>query len=63
METHSSILTWRTSGQRSLVGYSPQGRKDSDTTEQLHSPTHSLTHQDKTTNETGTLDENEEGYT
>ena len=31
---HSSILAWREShGQRSLEGYRPQGRKDSDTTE------------------------------
>ena len=32
MATHSSILTW-IKGQRSLVGYSPRGRKESDTTE------------------------------
>ena len=32
--THSSILAWR----RSLVGYSPRGRKESDTTERLHFP-------------------------
>ena len=25
--THSSILTWKIHGQRSLVGYSPWGRK------------------------------------
>ena len=30
-------------GQRSLVGYSPRGRKESDTTERLHSLTYSLT--------------------
>ena len=36
MATHSSILAWRIPGQRSLVGYSPQGRKESDTTERLH---------------------------
>ena len=30
---HSSILAWRIRGQRSLVGYSPQRRKESDTTE------------------------------
>ena len=44
MATHSSILAWRipwtkepgeSHGQKSLVGYSPWGRKDSDTTEQL----------------------------
>ena len=33
MATHSSILAWRIPGQRSLVGYSPRGRKASDTTE------------------------------
>ena len=33
MATHSSILTWRIPGQRSLVGYSPLGHKESDTTE------------------------------
>ena len=32
MATHSSILAWKIP-QRSLVGYSPQGRKVSDTTE------------------------------
>ena len=42
MATHSSILAWRIPwtaephGQRSLVGYSPRGRKESDTTEQPH---------------------------
>ena len=36
MATHSSILTWEIlHGQRSLVGYSPWGYKESDTTEQL----------------------------
>ena len=33
MATHSSILAH---GGRSLVGYSPWGRKESDMTEQLH---------------------------
>ena len=33
MVTHFSILPWRTPGQRSLMGYSPQGRKESDTSE------------------------------
>ena len=33
MVAHSSILAWRIHGQRSLVGYSPWGDKDSDTTE------------------------------
>ena len=35
MATHSSILAWKIS-QRSLMGCSPWGRKESDTTEQLH---------------------------
>ena len=35
MATHSSILAWRIYGQRSLVGYSPWGRKEPDTTERL----------------------------
>ena len=35
MATHSSILAWRIHGQRSLAGYSPWGRKESDTTERL----------------------------
>ena len=30
MVTHSSILAWRISGQRSLVGYCPWSRKESD---------------------------------
>ena len=33
MATHSSILAWRIHGQRSLAGYSPWGRKESDMTE------------------------------
>ena len=35
MATHSSILAWRTHGQRSLVGYSPWGQKESDIAERL----------------------------
>ena len=31
--THSSILTWRIHGQRSLAGYNAWGHKESDTTE------------------------------
>ena len=34
MATHSNILAWKSHGQRSLAGYSPWGRKESDTTEQ-----------------------------
>ena len=32
--THSSILPREPHGQRSLAGYSPQGRKESDMTEE-----------------------------
>ena len=31
--THSSILAWRIHGQRSVLGYVPLGRKESDTIE------------------------------
>ena len=34
MATHSSILAWKSHGWRNLVGYSPWGRKELDTTEQ-----------------------------
>ena len=40
MATHSSILAWRIHGQGSLAGYSPWGRKESDTTERLSTHTH-----------------------
>ena len=33
--THSSILAWRIPWTESPEGYSPRGRKESDTTEQL----------------------------
>ena len=36
MATHSSILAWKISGQRSLVGCSPWGCKESDATEYTH---------------------------
>ena len=35
MATHSSVLAWRIPWRRSLVGYSPWGRKELDTTERL----------------------------
>ena len=35
MANHSSILVWKSHGQRSLVGCSPWDHKESDTTEQL----------------------------
>ena len=33
MATYSSVLAWKIHGQRSLLGYSPWGRKELDTTE------------------------------
>jgi len=36
MATHSSILAWKIPWMEELVGYSPWGRKESDTTERLH---------------------------
>ena len=36
MAPHSSTLAWKFHGQRSLVGCSPWGREESDTTERLH---------------------------
>ena len=33
MATHSSILAWKIPWRKSLVGYSPWGHKESDTTE------------------------------
>ena len=36
MATHSSTLAWKSHGQRSLVDYSPWGRKESEKTERLH---------------------------
>ena len=35
MATHSSTLAWKSHGQRTLVGCSPQGHEESETTEQL----------------------------
>ena len=35
MANHSSILAGESHGQRSLAGYSPWGRKESDTTERI----------------------------
>ena len=37
MATHSVLLPGKSHGWRSLVVYSPWGRKESDMTEQLHS--------------------------
>ena len=33
MATHTNILAWKIHGQRRLVGYSPWGCRESDTTE------------------------------
>ena len=35
MATHSIILAWRIPWTEDLLGYSPQGRKESDTTEEV----------------------------
>ena len=43
MGTHSSILAWRIHGQKCLVGHSPWGHKELDTTEQL-STAYALSH-------------------
>ena len=40
MATHSITLAWRIPGTDSLTGYSPQGYKESDTTEELSMHTH-----------------------
>ena len=36
MAIHSSTIAWKTPGWKSVVGYSPWGRKELDTTERLH---------------------------
>ena len=46
MAPHSSILAWEIHGQRSLVGCSPWGHKESDMTKRLHR--YARTHQSKT---------------
>ena len=38
METHSSVLTWKTQGQGSLVGCRLWGRIELDTTEETQQP-------------------------
>ena len=40
MATHSSILAWESHGQRSLVGYSPWGIKESDMIEHTRTNPH-----------------------
>ena len=39
MAIHSSTLAWRIPWTEELMGYSPRGLKESDTTERLHFPT------------------------
>ena len=51
MATHSSILAGKFQGQRSLVGYSPWGHRESDMTEQItHACTRTHTHTHTHTN-------------
>ena len=45
MVTHSSVLAGKSHGQRSLVGYSPGGCKESDMTERLSMPGFPFHHQ------------------
>ena len=40
MAAHSSVLNVKPNGQKNLVGYTPWGRKKSDTTKQFSSHTH-----------------------
>ena len=42
MATHSSILPGKSHGQRSLVGYSPQGHKESDMADRLSTHIHTM---------------------
>ena len=44
MTMHSSILSWRSHEQRSLLGYSPWGLKQSDMTERLSTHTRQKHH-------------------
>ena len=44
MATHSSILSGKSHGRRSVVAYSPWGRKESDTIEQFHFVSFSYVH-------------------
>ena len=39
-ETHSSILAWKSQGQRSLEGYSVWSHKELDMSERLSTPMH-----------------------
>ena len=44
MATHSSILTWKSHGQRSLAGWSPWGCKELGAMECVRARTHTHTH-------------------
>ena len=44
MATYSSILAGKFHGQRSLMGYSPWGRKESDVTEHAHACIRKITY-------------------
>ena len=44
MATHSSILAWRSRGQKSLVGYHPWVARSQTQLKQLNTNTHTHTH-------------------
>ena len=44
MAIHSNTIAWKIPWTRSLVGYSPWGREESDMTEQLHFHFHFITY-------------------
>ena len=46
MATTPVFLPGKSHGRRSLLGYSPRGRKESDTTEQLHFTSNIHEHRD-----------------
>ena len=45
MATPSNILAWRIPWTEEPAGYSPWGRKESDTTKHTHTHTHTHTHE------------------
>ena len=49
MATHCSVLAGKSHGQRSVMGYSPRGCRESDVTELLSVHTHTYTHTHFTT--------------
>ena len=44
MATHSNVPAWNTPWTKSLLGYSPWGHKELDTTEHAYTHTHTHTH-------------------